>query len=367
METRLPLPALLSQAFVAFTIELDNQFEHLVPHRTTNHGSTPGYPRAPWLVSMAMWIKYMRYIPAEGISAAALQSQLGISSKGLNTWLTRLARWWGYLVIEDPVSRGPSKRIAPQAIVRPTTGGQKAIDAWKTSIPIVEARWRQRFGAQAVDTLDKELREVARQLDPTLPAFFSILECEDQKPLAARARLPVREPTLPELLAKILLAFASEFDLQSVAPLALCANVLRVTPDEGTRVRDLARLTRLSADGVASAIRELVRSRLAVIQTDASSGRAKILRLTPKGRLGRDGYTDVAGDIESEWRKRFDGAAVSRLRTSLEQLTGSQEEVCPLLRGLVPYPDGWRASLPPLEGLPHFPVVSHRGGFPDGS
>ena len=39
----------------------------------------------------------------------------------------------------------------------------------------------------------------------------------------------------------------------------------------------------------------------------------------------------------------------------------------PLLRALAPYPDGWRAQLPPLNGLPHFPMESHRGGFPDGS
>jgi hypothetical protein len=40
MVDQLPLPALLSQALVAFTIELDNEFEHQMPHRTRNHGAT---------------------------------------------------------------------------------------------------------------------------------------------------------------------------------------------------------------------------------------------------------------------------------------------------------------------------------------
>ena len=31
----LPLSTLLSQALVAFTIEFDNEFEHQMPHRTT--------------------------------------------------------------------------------------------------------------------------------------------------------------------------------------------------------------------------------------------------------------------------------------------------------------------------------------------
>jgi hypothetical protein len=42
-------------------------------------------------------------------------------------------------------------------------------------------------------------------------------------------------------------------------------------------------------------------------------------------------------------------------------------ELPPLFRGLEPYPDGWRASVPRPEGLPHYPMVTHRGVFPDGS
>ena len=287
MEISLPLPALLSQAFVAFTIEFDNEFEHRVPHRTTKYGSSPGFPQAPWLVSMTMWIRYMRYVPPEGISFADLQALSCISTKGLNTWLTRLGKWWGYLTIEGDGSSRPSQRIAPLAIIRPTIGGLRAIEVWRTLIPIVESRWRQRFGGDAIDALGTALREVARQLDPAEPACFAVLEYEDAQTRAARLRLPVRELTLPELLAKVLLAFASEFDAQSAVPLSLCANLLRVTPDQGTRVRDLPRLTYLSTDGVTAGIRELVRMRLGVLQTDPVVGRAKILLLAAKARLAR--------------------------------------------------------------------------------
>jgi hypothetical protein len=48
------------QHLVAFTIEFDNEFERLVPHRTTNHGSTGGSSSVPWLVSMAMRSQFMR-------------------------------------------------------------------------------------------------------------------------------------------------------------------------------------------------------------------------------------------------------------------------------------------------------------------
>jgi hypothetical protein len=63
MVTRLPLSALLSHALVAFTIEFDNEFERQMPHRTTRHGSSKGGGSGPWLASMVMWLKFMRFIP----------------------------------------------------------------------------------------------------------------------------------------------------------------------------------------------------------------------------------------------------------------------------------------------------------------
>lgn len=39
----------------------------------------------------------------------------------------------------------------------------------------------------------------------------------------------------------------------------------------------------------------------------------------------------------------------------------------PLMAGTAPYPDGWRAKAPPPVTLPRFPMVLHRGGYPDGS
>jgi hypothetical protein len=49
MTPELPLPALLSQALVAFAIEFDNEFEHRMPHRTVTSGraGTPAGPSRP--------------------------------------------------------------------------------------------------------------------------------------------------------------------------------------------------------------------------------------------------------------------------------------------------------------------------------
>ena len=59
----LSLSTLLSQAPIAFAIEFDNEFEHRMPHRTTNHGGTL---YAPWLVSLAMWSNCMQFTGEEG-------------------------------------------------------------------------------------------------------------------------------------------------------------------------------------------------------------------------------------------------------------------------------------------------------------
>jgi hypothetical protein len=65
-----PLPTLLSQALVAFTTDLDNEFEHQMPHRTSNHG---GPREGPWLVSLAMWANCMQFIGAEGVPIGKLE------------------------------------------------------------------------------------------------------------------------------------------------------------------------------------------------------------------------------------------------------------------------------------------------------
>jgi hypothetical protein len=38
-----------------------------------------------------------------------------------------------------------------------------------------------------------------------------------------------------------------------------------------------------------------------------------------------------------------------------------------LFEGLKPHPGNWRSTLPTPKILPHFPMVLHRGGYPDGS
>ena len=71
---------------------------------------------------------------------------------------------------------------------------------------------------------------------------------------------------------------------------------------------------------------------------------------------------------EEGWQVRFGKDTIRKLRESLGRLVGEPTtQLSPLLQGLEPYPDGWRASVRTPDTLPHYPMVLHRGGFPDGS
>ena len=105
-----------------------------------------------------------------------------------------------------------------------------------------------------------------------------------------------------------------------------------------------------------------------LVEGDPTASRGKVVRLTPKGLKAQDKYRRDLRETEEQWKDRFGEDNISSLRGFLEQLVGEATyQRSPLFQGLQPYPDGWRASVRRPETLPHYPMVLHRGGFPDGS
>jgi hypothetical protein len=77
--------------------------------------------------------------------------------------------------------------------------------------------------------------------------------------------------------------------------------------------------------------------------------------------------------LEAAALRRWPGP-IAEIRDLLTRIVGSPR----LADGFLPPAGGWRAQLPyrrqtdawlahPATALPHFPVVTHRGGWPDGS
>ena len=363
----LPLSALLSQALVAFTIEFDNEAEHRLPHRTTSHGAsgpTDGAP-LPWLVSLAMWENCMRYVTDEPITVGDLEARART-----RTNLDGMRRW-GYITIDGTARKAHNGRPGRNAALRATAAGLRAREIWRPLPGFIEQRWRERLGADQLSRLRNPLTSMVSRLDPGLPDCLPILGAAllSQGP---DPRLPPRpDGTAPEalplsaLLSRVLLAFALEYEREAGLSLAVAANVLRVLGAEGTRLRDLPALTGTSTASVRWALGILTRGDLAAEEPDPAASRGKVARLTPRGLDVQHLYHELTGTIERRWHDRFTPGVTGALRSSLEPLAAGRPPV--LFGGLEPYPDNWRASVRRPATLPHFPVVLHRGGYPDGS
>jgi DNA-binding MarR family transcriptional regulator len=361
------LTTLLSQALVAFTIEFDNEFEHRMTHRTTRSASKTS---GPWLASMVMWHNVMRLVPEDGVSYAELErhAHTKLSLSGMQRW--------GYVTVEaDPadVRAHPPER---DWVVRPTSKGRRAQEVWQRLDALIEQRWRTRFGEQDVDALREALAAIVVSLDVAFPAYLPVagygLGCEAARPQplcnSARGERAAHDAPLATLLSQVLLALALEIEEGSALSVAVAVNILRVLDEHGVRVRDLPNRTGVSKESIAMASGLLTKRGYAEVQSDPGHGRQRVMRLTPKGTAVKATLNERIAGVEKGWRRRFDATSVDRLRTALERFVGGgTRTTSPLFEGLTPYPDGWRATVRAPETLPHFPMVLHRGGFPDGA
>ena len=307
----------------------------------------------------------MRFVTDEPITVGELErlARTGTNLDGM--------RRWGYITID-----GTAKKIhrGPDAVLRATPRGLRARQIWLPLTGLIEQRWRERFGAGQLTSLRDPLITVASQLDPGLPDCLPILG----QALLSRGPDPALPPRtdradpaglpLPALLSRVLLSFALEYEHESALSLAVSANLLRVLTENGTRLRDLPFLTGISKEAVSWAMGIGVRDGLVAEEPDRSASRGKVARLTPRGIDAQRRYAEFLGTIEQRWQDRFTAGTIGALRATLEALAiGPEGAPPPLFAGLEPYPGNWRASVRRPAILPYYPMVLHRGGYPDGS
>ena len=366
---------MLSRLLIAFTIEFDNEAEHRLEHRTTRGAAGDG-GRGPWLVSQAMWANFMQFVGGDGVPLHEVDDLAGITN------LAGLQRW-GYIRVGPDPADGRPAPPRRDWIVRPTRAGRRAQEMWEPLAGIIEDRWRARFGGPAITAMRDALQAPATQLGAGLPRYLPVVKHEM---FADVARFRPRPPAggsssadLSVLLSQVLLAFTLDFERESAVSLAIAANALRVLTADGVRMRDLPYLTGVSKEALSMAAGILTRRSCAVAEPDRAAGRGQLIRLTPRGLSARDEYLRLLGVVEQRWRARFGPGTIDALRRSLLSVTGQRDGGRPrLAQGLQPYPDGWRARGPylrqttavlddPGAALPHYPMVLHRGGWPDGS
>jgi DNA-binding MarR family transcriptional regulator len=324
-ETTRPLSALLSQVLVAFTLELDDEFEKQMRES--------GYAGAS--LSVVIWSTLMRFLAGAGPSVRNLAAQSLSSERRVKFELGCLERWSFVTLEADPADGRPiavrSHRLAGRLlrdgwgsgrgirsdwIVRPTAKGRRAIEIWTPLFDEIENRWLARFGSDNIGTLRLSLEDIAAQLDVDLPhgvpgqweidVTYKTRSTPDAVPLA-----------LPALLSQLLLAFTMEFQRESRVPLWLCANTLRVLSDQSIPESEIPHLTGCSPEtsGVGWQIRPFI-----VVESAPPPRRGKLVRLSPAGLLARENYYNVTSAVEKRWETHFGKQKIRRLRESLSDL-----------------------------------------------
>jgi DNA-binding MarR family transcriptional regulator len=324
-ETTRPLSALLSQVLVAFTLELDDEFEKQMRES--------GYAGAS--LSVVIWSTLMRFLAGAGLSVRNLAAQSLSSEKSVKFELGCLERWRFITLEADPAGDRPiavqphrlggrllrdgwgsGRGIRSDWIVRPTPKGRRAIEIWTPLSDEIESRWLRRFGADDIGTLRLSLEDIAARLDVDLPQGISGL-WEPDVTYNARSTHDAVPLPLPALLSQLLLAFTMEFQRESRVPLWLCANTLRVLGDQPIPESEIPRLTGCSPEtaGIGWQIKPFI-----IVESAPPPRRGKLVRLSPLGRLARENYYNVTAAVEKRWETRFGKQKIHRLRESLSDL-----------------------------------------------
>ena len=96
---------------------------------------------------------------------------------------------------------------------------------------------------------------------------------------------------------------------------------------EGTRLTDLAERARMTKQSVGEVTSDLEQRGYVERVPDPSDGRAKIIRLTERGRAAQALGVGLIDEIEQEWAERFGAERVAALRDALEAITGESRVV----------------------------------------
>ena len=298
---------------------------------------------------------------------------------------------WGYVFVgpeaadSPPKSKrdgwGSSRGLRQDWVVRLTPAGRKAREIWQPLFDDIESRWVERFGASEITELRQSLQTSIETLEVELPEYLPIVGSAN----GMVADIPYRErhsaadegdtarPHLSTLLAQVLLAYTIDFERESDLSLTLSANFLRVLDETALDARRLPFAAGVSKEATSMALRFLTKSGHVTVD------RAKQVRLTPKGREAQEAARLAHGELERAWKARIGARNVRHLRSAVQALLDQRDgDRARLALGLQPHPDGWRASnryieqtnaviADPIGRLPHYPMVLHRGGWPDGS
>ncbi|MEY2474639.1 MAG: hypothetical protein QOK28_3968 [Actinomycetota bacterium] len=343
-----PITSLLSQVLVALTIEADNEFEHRTPHFTTDHGPKPW--RGVWLGSYATFANFLRFVADDGIVMRDLAAKAGYPPPVHPAY--HGMRRWGYVTYEPDIAGSTPKKSDADALVRLTPAGKEAFGAWQA----VAAEMKQRWAARGLDTLQAALIPLVDDIDRPLPEYMPSVSWDRRQPeLSEPQSRPAIELDLLGLLSQLLLAMTYDFEAKSEMSLGTYSGLLDPLTAESVPTRNLYEITGVAAKEWSSAMNQLAKLGLVTV-----GGKPKSIALTDDGVAAKAAAAKTLASVEAAWAKKY-GVSLAHLRNELERVVGDAWE------WTEPYPDNWRAKVKVPHRLAHHPIVSHRGGYPDGS
>lgn len=364
----MPLGSLLSCALVACTVEFDNEFERRLIEPTGETFET--WKREVFLVSLAMWANYLRFL-ADGEKSVAELGRLALrDDAAIRSALNGLTRW-RYVTVESPPRADGRKPPFRDWLIRPTPVGERCLRIWEPLPAVIEERWCERFGASDIHRLKRRLARVLGQRGAPAPNYLPLVssrrEMYSEVAHGSQGTVAAADAPLYVLLAQTLLAFTLDFEADSPLALPPCANALRILGLAGIPVRELPDRSGVSKEAIAQALNLLGRHGLVAVESMATE-RGKQARLTASGLASQAAYAERLRLIEQRWYAEFGADATGALRQSLDAIVVTRQVAqSPLAQGLVPHPCTWRATRTAPEVLPDHPIVLGRGGWPDGS
>ena len=102
-----------------------------------------------------------------------------------------------------------------------------------------------------------------------------------------------------------------------------------IDPD-GSRLTDLAERARMTKQSVGEVTSDLEQRGYVERVPDPSDGRAKIIRLTARGREAQTIGLALIDELERDWGERFGTEQVVALRDTLEAITGERVGAVPV-------------------------------------
>lgn len=336
-----PLHALLSQVLVAFTIELNNEFERRMRDE--------GYAGA--VLSLNVWSTLLRFVAEGGVSVQEIAERALDSVERVKFQLGCLERWTFVVLEPDAADERPVKtrahRLKGRVLrdgwgsgrgirsgwkVRPTAKCRKAMEIWPPLLDEVERRWVARFGAEEIGAIRKALEEIAGKLEMALPQGLPGLR-EMGEAYPVRVSEAADSMPLPSLLSEALLAFTVEFEGESRVPLWLCANTLRALGEAPIPESEIPHLTGCSPEtsGIGWQIKPFIE-----VEADPAR-RGKRVRLSPRGLAAEKMYRQLTAKIETRWEERFGKQHIRVLRDGLRALFVARNgERLLMSEGLIP-------------------------------